>query len=101
MAGEWKETALGDVIELKRGYDLPQQQRRPGRVPLVSSSGVTDYHAVAMVKGPGVVTGRSVGATGKDGVAVISGCVTGVPMQSASSQTATTKAADRRALLMP
>jgi len=58
MAGEWKETVLGDVIELKRGYDLPQQQRRLGRVPLVSSSGVTDYHAVAMVKGPGVVTGR-------------------------------------------
>jgi type I restriction enzyme S subunit len=58
MAGEWKETILGDVIELKRGYDLPQQQRRFGRVPLVSSSGVTDYHAVAMVKGPGVVTGR-------------------------------------------
>ena len=27
MAGEWKETILGDVIELKRGYDLPQQQR--------------------------------------------------------------------------
>ncbi len=58
MGGEWQETALGAVIELKRGYDLPQQQRRLGRVPLVSSSGVTDYHAVAMVKGPGVVTGR-------------------------------------------
>ncbi|MEI6209366.1 MAG: restriction endonuclease subunit S [Desulfuromonadales bacterium] len=56
--GEWIETNLGDVIELKRGYDLPQQQRSPGNVPLVSSSGVSDYHAVAKVKGPGVVTGR-------------------------------------------
>jgi type I restriction enzyme S subunit len=46
------------MIELKRGYDLPQQERSPGKVPLVSSSGVTDYHSVAMVKGPGVVTGR-------------------------------------------
>ena len=27
MAGEWREHALGDVIELKRGYDLPQQDR--------------------------------------------------------------------------
>jgi type I restriction enzyme S subunit len=58
MGGEWREAALGDMIELKRGYDLPQQERSPGKVPLVSSSGVTDYHSVAMVKGPGVVTGR-------------------------------------------
>ncbi|MFA6107501.1 MAG: restriction endonuclease subunit S [Candidatus Latescibacterota bacterium] len=58
MAGEWREAALGDVIELKRGYDLPQQNRQPGTVPIVSSSGVTDYHSEAMVEGPGVVTGR-------------------------------------------
>ncbi len=58
MTGEWREATLGDVIELKRGYDLPQQQRSPGNVPVVSSAGVTDYHSVAMVKGPGVVTGR-------------------------------------------
>lgn len=58
MAHEWKDCTLGDVIELKRGYDLPQKERLPGDVPLVSSSGVTDSHAKAMVKGPGVVTGR-------------------------------------------
>jgi len=58
MAGEWRECSLGEVIELKRGYDLPQRDRRPGVVPLVSSSGVTDYHSEAMAKGPGVVTGR-------------------------------------------
>ena len=58
MAREWKESRLGDVIELKRGYDLPKRDRRPGSFPLVSSSGVTDYHAEAKVIGPGVVTGR-------------------------------------------
>ncbi|CAK1342333.1 type I restriction-modification system specificity determinant [Burkholderia pseudomallei] len=58
MAREWRECALGEVVELKRGYDLPQQSRSPGDVPLVSSSGVTDYHSIAMVRGPGVVTGR-------------------------------------------
>jgi type I restriction enzyme S subunit len=58
MANEWKDCSLGDVVELKRGYDLPQKERLPGDVPLVSSSGVTDSHAKAMVKGPGVVTGR-------------------------------------------
>ena len=57
-AGGWQETQLGKVIELKRGYDLPQRERTPGSIPLVSSSGITDYHAEAKVKGPGVVTGR-------------------------------------------
>ena len=55
---EWRATTLGEVIELKRGYDLPQKDRTSGSVPLVSSSGVTDHHNVAMAKGPGVVTGR-------------------------------------------
>ena len=58
MAGEWRETTLGQVIELKRGYDLPKRERFPGPVPLVSSSGVTDYHTASKVAGPGVVTGR-------------------------------------------
>lgn len=58
MVGDWKELALGDVIELKRGYDLPQQHRRKGPIPIVSSSGITDYHEESMAKGPGVVTGR-------------------------------------------
>lgn len=55
---EWKEVSLGEVIELKRGYDLPKDKRIPGSVPIVSSSGVSDFHAESMVKGPGVVTGR-------------------------------------------
>ncbi|MBN8283857.1 restriction endonuclease subunit S [Zoogloea sp.] len=55
---DWKEVSLGEVIELKRGYDLPKDKRTPGSVPIVSSSGVSDFHAEAMVKGPGVVTGR-------------------------------------------
>ena len=55
---EWIETRLGEVIELKRGYDLPQRKRELGSVPIVSSSGVTDYHSEAKVVGPGVVTGR-------------------------------------------
>ena len=55
---EWRESKLGDVITLKRGYDLPQQRRKMGPFPIVSSSGVTDHHIEAKVKGPGVVTGR-------------------------------------------
>ena len=58
MSSEWRSGKLGDFIELKRGYDLPQAKRVAGFVPLVSSSGISDYHAEAMVKGPGVITGR-------------------------------------------
>ena len=55
---EWREMSLGEAVELKRGYDLPKRDRSPGPVPLVSSSGITDHHGEAKVKGPGVVTGR-------------------------------------------
>ena len=58
MSSEWRCGKLGDFIELKRGYDLPQAKRVSGPVPLVSSSGVSDFHAESMVKGPGVITGR-------------------------------------------
>ena len=54
----WPTTLLGEVINLKRGYDLPHQDRRPGPYPVVSSSGITDHHAEHKAKGPGVVTGR-------------------------------------------
>ena len=54
----WRETTLGDVVELKRGYDLPERERRYGEIPIVSSSGVTAYHSQSKVRGPGVVTGR-------------------------------------------
>ena len=58
VADEWRETKLGHVIELKRGYDLPQHKRSHGPVPVISSSGPIDYHLESKVKGPGVVTGR-------------------------------------------
>ncbi len=48
----WKELNLGDVIELKRGYDLPKGKRSVGVIPIVSSSGTSDFHSEAMVKGP-------------------------------------------------
>ena len=58
VANGWAETSLGQVIELKRGYDLPGRDRVAGPVPVVSSSGVTGYHRESKAAGPGVVTGR-------------------------------------------
>lgn len=54
----WREVPLGDVCELKRGYDLPNGARRAGSIPVVSSSGPTGWHDEAKVSAPGVVTGR-------------------------------------------
>ena len=49
---------LGDLLNLKRGYDLPESQRRPGPYPVISSAGITGYHDEYMVEGQGVITGR-------------------------------------------
>ncbi|MCY3994379.1 MAG: restriction endonuclease subunit S [Caldilineaceae bacterium] len=55
---QWRRATLGEVVELKRGYDLPRRERVKGLIPLISSSGITDSHAEAKARGPGVVTGR-------------------------------------------
>jgi len=54
----WSAGTLGGFFTLQRGFDLPQQDRRPGSVPIVSSSGMSGFHDEAKVNGPGVVTGR-------------------------------------------
>ena len=54
----WATLALGQVVTFQRGYDLPHGARNSGETPVVSSAGVTDFHDVAMVDPPGVVTGR-------------------------------------------
>ncbi len=55
---DWHNSSLGDVATLQRGFDLPSRLRRRGTVPIVSSSGVSGWHDRAMVRAPGVVTGR-------------------------------------------
>jgi type I restriction enzyme S subunit len=55
----WQTKRLVDVATLQRGFDLPTQDRMSGDIPIVSSSGVIDTHNKGMVRGPGVVTGRS------------------------------------------
>ncbi len=54
----WQTSRLGDAITFQRGFDLPHHRRRLGRVPVVSSAGVTDWHDEALIAPPGVVTGR-------------------------------------------
>src|SRR5690606_4852223 len=49
---------LGDLIDLKYGKSLPRAKRRPGRVPVYGSGGVSGSHDDAVVTGPGVIVGR-------------------------------------------
>lgn len=55
---DWRDTILGEVLTLQRGFDLPARDRIDGPYPIVSSSGITGFHAVAKVQPPGVVIGR-------------------------------------------
>lgn len=58
IPSDWTVTSLGQVVQLQRGYDLPHRVRKPGIVPIVSSSGICGYHDQTQANGPGVVTGR-------------------------------------------
>ncbi len=49
---------LGDILNLKRGYDLPEKDREDGLFPVISSSGISGCHNEYKVEGEGVVTGR-------------------------------------------
>jgi type I restriction enzyme S subunit len=60
----WELGHMQDLFVLQRGFDLPASVRVEGAYPLIAASGPNGTHAEAMVKGPGVVTGRS-GVLGK------------------------------------
>src|SRR6266508_3640393 len=60
MVGDgWARMPLGEFVTLQRGHDLPDEQRRPGNVPILGSFGITDWHNEAKASGPGVTIGRS------------------------------------------
>ncbi|MGO8627718.1 restriction endonuclease subunit S [Rhizobium ruizarguesonis] len=63
-AEAWKERQLENVAPLQRGFDLPSDLIRPGKIPIVYSNGIQKYHEVGMATAPGLVTGRS-GTIGK------------------------------------
>lgn len=60
----WGVGKLEDLLVLQRGFDLPSSSRTLGKWPVIAASGPSGTHNEFMVKGPGVVTGRS-GVLGK------------------------------------
>jgi type I restriction enzyme, S subunit len=55
----WRVGPLQELLVLQRGFDLPTQSRIEGQFPVIAAGGINGTHHEAMVKGPGVVTGRS------------------------------------------
>lgn len=55
----WGVGPLEELLVLQRGFDLPAQSRIEGEFPVIAAGGINGTHHKAMVKGPGVVTGRS------------------------------------------
>ena len=56
--GKWIETTVGEQATLQRGIDITRVEQRHGSVPVISSGGISSYHDVVAVAGPGVVLGR-------------------------------------------
>ena len=56
---EWRKLHIRDISPIQRGFDLPNKEIRSGPYPVVYSNGIGKYNAKAMVRGPGVITGRS------------------------------------------
>lgn len=58
IPSHWRLLQLKYAVTFQRGHDLPADARTEGDIPLVSSSGISSSHDVAIAKGPGIVTGR-------------------------------------------
>jgi type I restriction enzyme, S subunit len=54
----FKTKRLGDFLNFQRGFDLLSKERLNGKIPVISSSGITGFHNEYKVKGDGVIIGR-------------------------------------------
>ncbi|MDD4592714.1 MAG: restriction endonuclease subunit S [Parabacteroides sp.] len=55
----WREVRLGDLLNFRRGHDLPKTNFCIGKVPVVGSNGVIGYHNIFTTKSPCLTIGRS------------------------------------------
>jgi len=54
----WRESTLGELIQLAYGKALKAQDRQPGEIPVFGSNGQVGWHNEKLVDGPGIVVGR-------------------------------------------
>ncbi|MEI7857182.1 MAG: restriction endonuclease subunit S [Methanomicrobiales archaeon] len=58
MKDDWIPTTIGEQITLQRGFDITRSEQRLGKVPVISSGGISSYHDTSQLPGPGVILGR-------------------------------------------
>ena len=56
---EWKEYKLGDILNFRRGHDLPKSKMKIGDIPVAGSNGIIGYHDTATPVSPCITIGRS------------------------------------------
>ena len=54
----WRDSVLGDEIELAYGKSLPTYSRQHGTFAVFGSNGCVGHHSEPLIKGPGIVVGR-------------------------------------------
>lgn len=54
----WEKKPLGDVVPLKYGKALKNDDRIPGPFPVYGSSGIVGTHSKPLVPGPAIIVGR-------------------------------------------
>jgi len=55
---DWRESCIGDEIELAYGKSLPAHAREPGHFVVFGSNGCVGHHSSPLVSGPGIIVGR-------------------------------------------
>lgn len=56
---EWKEIKLGELLNFRRGHDLPKTKMLDGIIPVVGSNGIIGFHNEVTTKAPCLTIGRS------------------------------------------
>ena len=56
---EWKEYKLGELLNFRRGYDLPKTEMESGSIPVAGSNGIIGYHNECTPVSPCITIGRS------------------------------------------
>ena len=49
---EWKEIKLGELLNFRRGHDLPKTKMLDGNIPVVGSNGIIGFHNEVTTKHP-------------------------------------------------
>ena len=58
VPAHWEIVRIGRKITLQRGVDITKGDQNEGKVPVVSSGGISSFHDRALASGPGVIVGR-------------------------------------------